>query len=83
MLSEIFGRLPDVRDDSLAHFKMASTRFPKFVIRLRVLAYELRKAKGTSKPVILVPLCDLKFRLEFAARDAGTSNRRHQGATHR
>jgi hypothetical protein len=23
MLSEIFGRRPDVRDDSLAHFKMA------------------------------------------------------------
>jgi hypothetical protein len=54
----------------------ASTRFPKFVIRLRILANELRKAKGTSKPVILVPLFDLTFLIEFAARDAGTSNRR-------
>jgi len=30
--------------------------FPKFVIRLRILANELRKAKGTSKHMILVPL---------------------------
>ena len=55
----------------------ASTRFPKFVIRLRILANELRKAKGTSKLKILVPLFDLKFLTAFAARDAGTSNRRH------
>jgi hypothetical protein len=27
---------------------------------------------------MLVPLFDLKFLLEFAAGDAGTSNRRHQ-----
>jgi hypothetical protein len=54
-----------------------STCFPKFVVRLRVLANELRKARGTSKPMILVPLCDLKFLIKFAARDTGTSNRRH------
>jgi hypothetical protein len=55
----------------------ASTRFPKFVIRLRIFANELRKAKGTSKPMMLVPPFDLKFLLEFAAGGAGTSNRRH------
>jgi hypothetical protein len=32
---------------------------------------------GTSKYLILVPLIDLKFLNEFAAGDAGTSNRRH------
>jgi len=35
-----------------------STRFPKFVIRLRIFANELRKAKGTSKFMMLVPLFD-------------------------
>jgi hypothetical protein len=55
----------------------ASTRFPKFVIRLRIFANELRKAKGTSKPMMLVPLSDLKFLFECAAGDVGTSNRRH------
>jgi hypothetical protein len=34
-----------------------------------------QKVNGTGKPMILVPLCDLKFLIEFAARDAGTSNR--------
>jgi hypothetical protein len=43
------------------------TRFPKFGIRPRILANELRKAKGTGKPVILMPLFDLKFVIEFAA----------------
>jgi hypothetical protein len=55
----------------------AITRFPKFVIRLGNLVSELRKAKGTGKPKIVVPLFDLKFLIEFAAGDAGTSNRRH------
>ena len=32
---------------------------------------------GTSKYMILVPLIDLTFLNEFAAGDAGTSNRRH------
>ena len=41
------------------------------------LRYELRKQRGTSKYVILVPLIDLKFLKELAAGDAGTSNRRH------
>jgi hypothetical protein len=57
--------------------RQASTRFPKFVIRLRVFANELRKAKGTSKLMMLVPLFDLKFLFEFAAGHVGTSNRRH------
>ena len=33
-----------------------STRFTKFVIRLRIFANELRKAKGTGKFTMLVPL---------------------------
>jgi hypothetical protein len=60
--------------DQLGAF--TSTRFPKFVIRLRIFANELRKAKGTSKLMMLVPLFDLKFLFEFAAGDVGTSNRR-------
>jgi hypothetical protein len=55
----------------------ASARFPKFVIRGSTLMDEFRKAKGTSKHMILVPLFDLKFLIEFAAGGAGTSNRRH------
>jgi hypothetical protein len=43
-----FEGTPEIHD--------SSTRFPKFVIRLRILANELRKAKGTSKLMILVPL---------------------------
>jgi hypothetical protein len=54
-----------------------SARFPKFVIQGRKLAYELRKAKGTSKLMFLVPLFDLRSLNAFAATDAGTSNRRH------
>src|SRR5262249_46335416 len=52
-------------------------RFPKFLPHCRILVNELRKPKGTSKLFGLVPLFDLKFLNEFAARDAGTSNRRH------
>ena len=54
-----------------------SARFPKFVIQGSTLLNEFRKAKGTSKSMILVPLFDLKFLIEFAAGGAGTSNRRH------
>ena len=54
-----------------------SAPFPKFVIRLSILLHELRKQRGTSKSMILVPLFDLKFLTEFAAGDVGTSNRRH------
>jgi hypothetical protein len=46
-----------------------STSFPKFVIRLRIFASELRKAKGTSMFMMLVPLFDLKFLFECAAGD--------------
>jgi hypothetical protein len=33
-----------------------SARFPKFVGHRGNLLHELRKAKGTNKPLILVPL---------------------------
>jgi hypothetical protein len=56
---------------------MPSARFPKFVIQGSILLNEFRKAKGTGKSMILVPLFDLKFLIEFAAGGAGTSNRRH------
>jgi hypothetical protein len=39
----------------------ASARFSKFVIQRGTLEYELRKPKGTSNSMILVPLFDLKF----------------------
>src|SRR5207253_10037683 len=55
----------------------ASAPFPKFVIHCGALWHELRKQGGTSNPMILVPLFDLKFLHEFAATSAGTSNRRH------
>jgi hypothetical protein len=45
----------------------ASTLFLKFVIRRNTHLYELRKAKGTSKFMILVQLSDLTFLDEFAA----------------
>src|SRR5262245_28039255 len=41
------------------------------------IRHELRKQRGTSNSMILVPLFDLKFLTEFAASVAGTSNRRH------
>jgi hypothetical protein len=54
-------------------------KYPLSEVRdpLRIFANELRKAKGTSKPMMLVPLFGLKFLFEFAADGAGTSNRRH------
>jgi hypothetical protein len=54
-----------------------STLFPKFVIHRGTLLHELRKAKGTSKSMILVPLFYLKFLVGLAAGGAGTSNSRH------
>jgi hypothetical protein len=51
--------------------------FPKFVIRGGTLGHELRKQTGTSKVMILVPLFDLKFLDEIAAKTAGTSNPPH------
>jgi hypothetical protein len=54
-----------------------SAPFPKFVIHRGTLWHELRKQRGTSKYLILVPLFDFKFLDELAAGDAGTSNRRH------
>src|SRR6476646_4272951 len=57
-------------------FASASAPFPKFVIHRGTLSHELRKQRGTSKYLILVPLIDLKFPNGLAADDAGTSNRR-------
>src|SRR5262245_28445396 len=54
-----------------------SAPFPKFVIHLGPRSHELRKQRGTSDFMILVPLFDLKFLIEFAAGGVGTSNRRH------
>jgi len=39
----------------------ASAPLPKFVIHRGTLSHELRKQRGTSKHMILVPLFDLKF----------------------
>ncbi len=55
----------------------ASAPFPKFAIRFGTLLHELRKPRGTSNSMFLVPLFDLKFLTEFAASGVGTSNRRH------
>src|SRR6266545_1086495 len=55
----------------------SSAPFPKFVIHFGTLSHELRKQRGTSKYMILVPLFDLKFLNELAASAVGTSNRRH------
>ncbi len=48
-----------------------------FYIHCGTLLHELRKQRGTSKYMILVPLFDLKFLNELAASAVGTSNRRH------
>ena len=64
-------------DPALEPESAASALFPKFVIHRSTRLHELRKAKGTSKPMILVPFFDLKFLIGFAATGAGTSNRRH------
>src|SRR5215472_6711937 len=55
----------------------SSAPLPKFVIHRGTLSHELRKQRGTSKHMILVPLFDLKFLNELAAGVVGTSNRRH------
>src|SRR5438067_13632502 len=47
---------------------------PKFVIHRGTTRHELRKQRGTSNSMILVPLFDLKFLTEFAATAVGTSN---------
>src|SRR5215470_14433179 len=56
-----------------------SAPLPKFVNHRGNHRHELRKQRGTSKFMTLVPLFDLKFLTEFAASAAGTSNRRHFG----
>src|SRR5262249_56926021 len=52
----------------------ASAPLPKFVIRRGTLSHELRKQRGTSKHMILVPLFDLKFLNELAAGGVGDLN---------
>jgi hypothetical protein len=47
------------------------------VIRRGTLGHELRKPKGTSNSMILVPLVDLKFLMCTRVTAAGISNRRH------
>jgi hypothetical protein len=54
-----------------------SAPLPKFVIHRSTLRHELRKQRGTSKSMVLVPLFDLKFLNELDATTAGISNRRH------
>jgi hypothetical protein len=53
-----------------------SARFSKFVIQRGTLEYELRKPKGTSNSMILVPLLDLKF----LGRTRGTRCRNFKSA---
>ena len=57
-----------------------SAPFPKLVIHRGGLGHELRKERGTSNSMILVPLFDLKFLEEFVASGVGTSDRRHQAS---
>jgi hypothetical protein len=54
-----------------------SAPLPKFVIHERTSRTNFGSKGGASKLMILVPLFDLKFLEEHAARVAGTSNRRH------
>src|SRR5262245_46913182 len=56
---------------------LASAPLSKLVIHCSTARHELRKQRGTSKFMMLVPLFDLKFLDEFAAGGAGTSDRRH------
>src|SRR5262249_4074746 len=63
------------------HRHAASAPLPKFVIHRGRLGHELRKQRGTSKSMILVPLFDLKFLNERAASGVGTSNRRRCAAS--
>src|SRR5215467_12453531 len=53
-----------------------SARFSKFVIQRGTLGHELRKPKGTSNSMILVPLFDLKF----LRRTCGTRCRNFKSA---
>ena len=53
-----------------------SAPLPKFVIHSGTLSHELRKQRGTSKVMILVPLFDLKF----LKRDCRTWGRNFKSA---
>jgi hypothetical protein len=56
-----------------ASVEASTARFPKFVRHPRPHFHELRKAKGSSKSGIAVPLSILKFLNEFASHSVGTS----------
>src|SRR5215208_4928347 len=56
---------------------LPSAPLPKFMTPNSPLRHELRKQRGTSKSMVLVPLYDLKFLNELAGGAVGTSNRRH------
>ena len=71
---------PELRLFLLCHNRRAakpSASFPKFVIPGGKHLHELRKQRGTSKPMIIVPLFDFEVPEQIAAHGAGTSNRRH------
>ena len=57
--------------------RTTSARLSKFVIHSGTLDTNFESQKGTSNFMILVPLFDLKLLNEFAAIEAGISNRRH------
>src|SRR3954469_8859335 len=69
---------PHSRTRSVDNPAAASTRFPRFGIRSRILSSERRNAKGTIKSMILVPLFDLRLLIRSAVNGAGTSDRQHQ-----
>ena len=63
------------------HFRRDVDRC-RFTVRHCVHA-AFASPRGTSNPMTLVPLSDLKFPHGFAATTVGTSNRRHQGRAER
>src|SRR6185369_8511232 len=69
---------PHSRTRSVDDPAAADTRFPRLVIESRILSSELRNAKRTIKSMIRGPLFDLRLLIRFAAKGAGTSDRRHQ-----
>src|SRR5436190_5492401 len=54
-------RPADEPDRDLGVIDAASAPLPKFVIHRSTFRHELRKQRGTSNSMILVPLFDLKF----------------------
>jgi len=63
---------------SIANRMTPGAHIPEFAGPSQQRLWRLRKAMGTSKLMILVPLIDLKSPKELAACGAGTSDRRYQ-----